>query len=211
MRIGLVGAGNIGTALAGNFVALGHDVAVSNSRGPDTLSELVAQLGPLAKAVTAEEALEFGEIVVVTVPLKAVPGLPTAGSAGKTLIDTCNYYPERDGQIAELDDGSTTETELVAAHFPEANVVKAFNSIYFQHLAGQGDTTKPPGARRGIPIAGDDQAAKTLVSQLIDQIGFDPVDAGPLAAGRAFQNGADLYGAELTGAELADALRDAAG
>ncbi|MEH3054005.1 MAG: NADPH-dependent F420 reductase [Patulibacter minatonensis] len=208
MQIGFVGAGNIGKALAGDLVRLGHDVALSNSRGPDTLADVVAELGEHAQAVTVEEAVAFGDVVVLTIPLGRVPELPTESFAGKVVINTNNYYPERDGQIAELDAG-LTESEWTAQHLPGASVVKAFNSIYFQHLAGQGDTTKPPGARRGIPIAGDDAAAKQLVSQLIDQIGFDPVDAGPLAAGGLFQNGADLYGAELTGSELADRLRDA--
>ncbi|MDO9357340.1 MAG: NAD(P)-binding domain-containing protein, partial [Solirubrobacteraceae bacterium] len=176
---------------------------------PETLADLVAELGPNATAGTPEEAIAHGDILIVTVPLKAVADLPTDGTAGKTLIDTCNYYPERDGQFAAIDDGSTTESELVAAHFSEANVVKAFNSIYFVHLAEQGKPASDA-TRRGIPIAGDSATAKLEVSQLIDQIGFEPVDAGSLPSGRLFENGADLYGAELTGPDLAKALADAA-
>ena len=202
MRVGLVGAGNIGTAIAGHLVALGHDVAVSNSRGPETLAELVEKLGPLAQAVTTEEAIAFGDVLVVTIPLKAVTSIPTAGTEGKTLIDTCNYYPQRDGQIAALDSDELTESELVAQHFAEANVVKAFNSIYSVHLVENGTPATAPGERRGIPIAGASPQAKTEVAQLIDQFGFDPVDAGELSNTRRFQNGGDLYGAELTGAQL---------
>jgi predicted dinucleotide-binding enzyme len=209
MRIGLVGAGNIGKALAGHFVALGHDIVVSNSRGPETLVSLVEELGSNATAGTPEEAIAHGDIIVITVPLKAVADVPTDGTAGKTLIDTCNYYPQRDGQFPSLDDGSSTESEIVAAHFADANVVKAFNSIASAHLAEQGKPASEPG-RRAIPIAGDSAQAKTEVAQLIDQIGFDPVDAGALPSGRFFENGADLYGAELTGPEMAKALADAA-
>ncbi len=207
MRIGFIGAGNIGTALAQNLVAAGHDVALSNSRGPDTLADLVASLGPTAAAATVEDAIEFADILVVTVPLHAVSTLPTKGTEGKTLIDTCNYYPARDGQIDVLDSDEQTETEFVAAHFAGANVVKAFNSIYSVHLAEQGKPGTPPGTRRGIPIAGASEAAKREVAQLIDQIGFDPVDAGELSNTRRVQNGGDLYGADLTGDELAAALR----
>lgn len=205
MRIGFVGAGNIGGALAKHFVALGHDVALSNSRGPDTLADQVAELGSLAQAVTVEEALAFGEVLVVTIPLKAIADVPTEGTAGKTLIDTCNYYAERDGQFPSIDDGSTTESEIVAAHFTEANVVKAFNSIYFKHLAEHGKPSSDPD-RRAIPIAGDSSEAKLEVSRLIDQIGFEPVDAGELSAGGLFEHGADLYGSELNGPDLAKAL-----
>lgn len=206
MKIGFVGAGNIGQALAGDFVAVGHEVALSNSRGPDTLADVVAPLGAAAQAVTREEAIAFGDVVVVTIPLGNIDDLPADAFAGKTVIDTCNYYPERAGQIAELDDGSLTTSELVARALPEAKVVKAFNSIYFKHLAEQGDPSAAPGTRRGIPVAADDPAAKQLVEGLIDEIGFDAVDAGPLSAGRDFENGTELYGAELTGDALAAAL-----
>lgn len=205
MRIGIIGAGHIGTALASNFTKLGHDVALSNSRGPDTLGDVIAELGSLAQAVTVEEAIAFGDIIVVTIPLKAVPGIPTEGTAGKTLIDTNNYYPERDGQIAALDNDELTTSEWVAQHFADANVVKAFNSIYFEHLAEQGKPGSPE-PRRAIPIASNSEVAKLEVEQLIDQIGFDSVDAGELSNTRRFQNGGDLYGAELTGPELKAAL-----
>ncbi|MBO9532757.1 MAG: NADPH-dependent F420 reductase [Solirubrobacteraceae bacterium] len=206
MKIGFVGAGNIGQALAGDLVAAGHEVALSNSRGPETLADVVASLGEHAQAVGTEEAIAFGDLVVVTIPLRAVSDLPAEAFDGRIVVDTCNYYPARDGQIAELDDDSLTESELVARLLPGARVVKAFNSIFFKHLAEQGDAAAAPGTRRGIPVASDHPAAKQLVEELIDEIGFDFVDAGPLAAGRDFQNGADLYGAELTGDALAAAL-----
>lgn len=202
MRIGLVGAGHIGKALARNLARLDHDLAISNSRGPETLADLIAELGPNAQAVTAEEALAFGDIVIVTIPLFAVESITTAGTAGKTLIDTCNYYPARDGQIAALDADELTESEYVAKHFADANVVKAFNSIQALHLQENGTPGTPPGTRRAIPIAGASPHAKIEVSQLIDQLGFDPVDAGELSNTRRFQNGGDLYGSELSGDAL---------
>jgi predicted dinucleotide-binding enzyme len=205
MRIGFIGAGRIGGNIARHLVARDHDVALSNSRGPETLAEFVAELGPLASAVTTEEAIAFSELVVVSIPLKAVQELPADLFAGKTVIDTNNYYPERDGQIASIDDGTLTDAEYVASLLPRANVVKAFNAIYFEHLANQAKPAGDP-TRRGIPIAGDSAASKLEVEQLIDQIGFDPVDAGELKAGFRFQNGGDLYGKELTAAELREAL-----
>jgi predicted dinucleotide-binding enzyme len=208
MRLGIVGAGHIGGTLAGLFVRAGHEVAVSNSRGPETLGELVAELGPGARALTAAEAMRFGEAVVVSIPLHRYTELATDGVAGKAVMDTNNYYPSRDGQIPELDDDSTTSSELLARHLRGARVVKAFNAIYWQRLRDDGH---PPGDERrlGIPISGDDPEAKALVARLIDEIGFDAVDAGTLAeGGRLHQVGALVYGAHLTAPELRDALED---
>jgi 8-hydroxy-5-deazaflavin:NADPH oxidoreductase len=197
VRIGLIGAGKIGGTLARLFVAQGHEVALSNSRGPETLAELVAEIGPSARAVTPAEAAEFGEVVVVSVPLGRYQEVPTAGMAGKTVIDTNNYYPQRDGHISPLDDDSTTSAELLAKHLPDAHVVKAFNQIRWDHLGGKGKPAGTPG-RIGIPIAGDDAGAKQVVIDLIDQIGFDAVDTGPLATGRLFQPNTSLYVADVT-------------
>jgi predicted dinucleotide-binding enzyme len=205
MKIGFIGAGKIGGTLARHFVALDHDVAISNSRGPETLADFVAELGPLASAVTTEEAIAFGDVLVVSVPLVAVTGLPVAGTEGKTLIDTCNYYPQRDGQIAAIDSGGLTESEFVAQHFAAANVVKAFNQIYWENLLHKTQPAGTPG-RFAIPIAGNSQAAKRDVMQLIDQIGFDPIDAGELAAGRVFDNGGECYGKLLPAPELVELL-----
>jgi predicted dinucleotide-binding enzyme len=205
MRIGLIGSGNIGSTIARLAIAQGHDVVLSNSRGPETLAELVAELGPQASAATVAEAATAGEVVVVTIPLKAYTDVPVEPLSGKVVIDTNNYYPERDGRITALDDGSTTSSELLAAHLPTSRIVKAFNTIYFVHLGEEG---LPPGdaTRRALPIAGDDATAKATVSALIDSFGFDVVDAGPLGAGRAFQPDTAVYGIRQTRAELAASL-----
>ncbi len=192
MHIGLIGAGNIGGALAKLAVDHGHTVIVSNSRGPETLTALVDQLGDAARAGTALEAAEDGEIVVVTIPLKNYKSVPVAPLAGKIVIDTNNYYFERDGQIPELDNDSTTTSELLAAHLPESKVVKAFNHIYFVDLATGGTPAGTPG-RRALAIAGDDADAKQVVADLIDEFGFDVVDAGPLVEGRRFQRDEPAY------------------
>jgi len=177
--IGLIGAGHIGSQLARLAVANGYDVVVSNSRGPQTLSALVAELGPKARAATPAEAAASGDIVVVTIPLKSYRDVPVAPLAGKIVIDTNNYYPQRDGQIPELDNESTTTSELLQAHLPKSKVVKAFNHLYAASLTTDG---QPAGSknRRALAIAGDDEAAKAAVARLIDQFGFDVVDVGPL-------------------------------
>jgi predicted dinucleotide-binding enzyme len=205
MRIGLIGAGNIGSTLAKLAVDHGHEVVLSNSRGPQTLDDLVKRLGDRASAGTAIEAAEAGDVVVVTIPLKNYRAVPVDALAGKTVIDTNNYYPERDGQIPELDDESTTSSELLAAHLPESQVVKAFNNTYYSDLATQGRPSGTPG-RRALPISGDDAEAKRVVAGLLDEFGFDPVDAGPLAEGRRFQPGTPAYGGRFDEAGLREAL-----
>jgi predicted dinucleotide-binding enzyme len=172
MRIGIIGVGNIGGTLAGHFVRVGHEVLVSNSRGPQTLDELVAELGPKASAVSAAEAAATGELVVVSVPLGRYEQLPRDGLTGKVVIDTGNYYPDRDGHFEELDSGRLTSSELVQAHLTGARVVKAFNAIYWEHLRDMGRGPADP-RRIGIPISSDDDKAKQVVSELIDEIGFD--------------------------------------
>ena len=202
LRIGIIGVGHIGGTLARLFVAAGHDVVLSNSRGPETLGPLVEELGDRATAASAADAARAGEVVVVSVPLVRYRELPTDGVAGKVVIDTNNYYPGRDGHFAELDEDRTTSSELLQAHLTGARVVKAFNSINWQHLRDDGRAPGDP-ERIGIPISGDDEEAKRVVAALIDEIGFDAVDAGTLATGgRKHQPGSALYGAELTGAEL---------
>jgi predicted dinucleotide-binding enzyme len=205
MRIGLIGSGRIGSTVARLAIAQGHEVVLSNSRGPETLADLVAELGSRSSAATVIEAAEAGEVVVVTVPLKAYTNIPVEPLRGKIVIDTNNYYPDRDGRIAALDDGSTTSSELLADHLPQSRIVKAFNTIYFVHL---GEDGLPAGdaARRALPIAGDDATAKATVSALIDSFGFDVVDAGPLAAGRAIQPDTAVYNVRQTRAELTAGL-----
>jgi predicted dinucleotide-binding enzyme len=190
--IGLIGSGNIGSTVARLAVDAGHDVVLSNSRGPETLSDLVAELGPHASAATAAEAAAAGDIVVVTVPLKAYQQVPVEPLRGKVVIDTNNYYPQRDGQIAELDDESTTVSELLQAHLPESHVVKAFNNIYFGLL---GSLQRPSGSpeRSVLAIAGDDLTAKKSVTEFLDQIGYDAHDVGPLSEGWRYQRDTAAY------------------
>ncbi len=206
--LGLIGSGNIGSAVAGLAVEAGNKVVLSNSRGPETLSDLVTELGPLASAATAEEAAEAGEVVVVTIPLKAYRSVPVEPLAGKVVIDTNNYYWQRDGHIAELDDESTTSAELLQAHLPQSRVVKAFNHITSADLASQG---RPAGTsdRRALAIAGDDADAKAVVTSLLDSFGYDVVDAGSLSQGWRFQPDTPAYGPRLTTDGMTAALAQA--
>jgi hypothetical protein len=199
--IGLIGAGHIGSQLARLAVANGYDVVISNSRGPDTLSALVAELGPRARAATAVAAANAGDLVVVSVPLKSYRAVPVEPLTGKIVIDTNNYYPGRDGHIPELDNESTTTSELLQAHLPSSKVVKAFNHIHAAALTADG---QPAGTknRRALAIAGDDREAKAIVAHLLDQFGFDTVDAGPLAEGWRIQRDTPGYGPRRTAAEL---------
>ena len=199
--IGLIGAGNIGSQLARLAVANGYDVVVSNSRGPETLAALVAELGPKARAATALAAAQAADIAVVTIPLKNYRAVPVAPLAGKIVIDTNNYYPGRDGHIPELDKESTTTAELLQAHLPSSKVVKAFNHITAAAL--QSDA-QPSGTknRRALVIAGDDETAKATVAHLIDQFGFDTVDAGRLKEGWRIQRDTPGYGPRRSVAEL---------
>jgi predicted dinucleotide-binding enzyme len=192
VRIGLIGAGHIGATLARLAVAHGHVVMVSNSRGPQTLGDLVDELSEHASAGTAQEAAAFGDVVVVSIPLKNYRQVPVEELVGKVVVDTNNYYPQRDGQIPELDRDSTTSAELLAAHLPSSRIVKAFNNIRSADLASQGEAAGTPG-RRALPIAGDDPQAKSVVAALVDEFGFDVVDAGLLAQGRRFQRDEPAY------------------
>lgn len=200
--VGLIGSGNIGGTVARLAVAAGHDVVLSNSRGPETLKELVDELGPRARAATPAEAAAAGDLVVVTIPLRAYREVPAGPLAGKVVIDTNNYYPERDGRFPELDDESTTTSELLQRYLPEARVVKAFNNIFFRHLLA---LARPAGAadRTALPIAGDDAAAKESVTAFLDSVGYDAVDVGPLAEGWRFQRDTSAYAA-LYAADPAD-------
>ena len=199
--IGFIGAGHIGSQLARLATKSGYDVVVSNSRGPETLSKLVEELGPRARAGTPSDAARGGEIVVVTIPLKSYRDVPAAPLAGKIVIDTNNYYPQRDGHIRELDDESTTTAELLQAHLPGAKVVKAFNHIYAAELTTHGQPAGTKG-RRALVVAGDDASAKATVTRLIDQFGFDTVDAGPLREGWRIQRDTPGYGPRRTAEEL---------
>jgi predicted dinucleotide-binding enzyme len=200
LRIGIVGAGRIGATLARLFTEAGHEVMLANSRDPSTLADTLAELGERAHAATPAEALRFGDVDVVSIPLFRVDDLPTDGVAGKVVIDTNNYYAERDGQIAELDDGSSSTSELLQRHIPDARVVKAFNAINWLNLARVGRPAGTQG-RVALPISGDDADAKRVVAGLIDEIGFDVVDAGRLGeGGRRHEPGTPPYN-ELQSAE----------
>jgi 8-hydroxy-5-deazaflavin:NADPH oxidoreductase len=191
--VGFIGSGSIGGTVARLAVAAGLDVVVSNSRGPETLAGFVADLGPRARAATAAEAATAGDLVVVSVPFKAHLDLPVEQLAGKVVLDTDNYYPQRDGDFAELDEGKLTSAELEQRHLGTAKVVKVFNNIFFKHL---GSLPRPAGAadRTALSIAGDDAGAKTAATAFLDAIGYDAVDAGPLAEGWRFEPGQPAYG-----------------
>jgi predicted dinucleotide-binding enzyme len=183
----------IGGTLARLAVEAGYEVVLSNSRGPETLAELAAELGPQARAATCAEAAAAGDLLVVAIPVKAYLDLPAAPFAGKVVMDTGNYYPERDGQLAELDSGALTSSELLARELPGASVVKVFNNIFFKHLL---NLARPAGAvdRSYLPIAGDSAAAKTAVTTFLDSIGYGAVDVGALVDGWRYQPGTPAYG-----------------
>ncbi|KND39570.1 NADPH-dependent F420 reductase [Streptomyces acidiscabies] len=208
MKIGIIGAGNIGGNLARRLAAVGHDVSVANSRGPQTLGDLAAETG--ATAVAVEDAAKGAEVVVVTIPLKAIPGLPDdvlAGAAeGAVVVDTNNYYPrERDGRIGEIEDGGITESRWVANHLGH-DVVKVFNGTYAQDIL---DRHRPAGdpERIAVPVAGDDPVAKAKVRALVEELGFDTVDAGTIDESWRQQPATPVYGLQGD----VDAVRKALG
>jgi predicted dinucleotide-binding enzyme len=190
--LGLIGSGRIGGTVARLAVSAGHDVVLSNSRGPDTLQDLISELGPRASAATSQEAAEAGGIVLVSIPLKAYPKLSGATLAAKVVMDTGNYYPQRDGQIPQLDSKSLTDSGYLLSFLPDAQIVKVFNNIYFKHLL---NLSRPSGApdRSWLPIAGDSTTAKAAVSEFVDSIGYGTVDAGLLADGWRQQPGTPVY------------------
>ncbi|MET9555418.1 NAD(P)-binding domain-containing protein [Streptomyces sp. NPDC006645] len=190
--LGFIGSGNIGTKLARLAVAAGIDVVLSNSRGPETLADAVAELGGRARAATPEEAARAGDWVVASIPLGAYRQLPAAPLAGKIVFDTMNYYPFLAGAIEVLDSGRTTSSELVQEHLAGAKLVKAFNNMNEQHIL---PLARPAGApdRSALPIAGDDAEAKASAAALIDRLGFDTVDVGPLAESWRFEPETDAY------------------
>jgi 8-hydroxy-5-deazaflavin:NADPH oxidoreductase len=193
LKIGIIGAGRIGHALAVRFAGAGHEVMLSNSRGPDTLDEVVASIEGDVRAGTVADAARFGDLIVVAIPTQAIRDLPPEPFVGRTVIDANNYYPEPDRRLPELEADEVTSSELLASLLPGASVVKAFNTIQFQRLLDESRPDLPAEERLAIPIAGDSAEAKRTVADLIDHIGFTAVDTGTLAETRRQQPGAPLY------------------
>ncbi len=203
--IGIIGSGNIGGALARAFTRAGHRVVIANSRGPASLDALVIELGELASAGTVERAAQASDLVVVTIPLKAVASIPSDLLTGRVVIDTNNYYPDRDGHIPELDDEVLTTSEFVAQHFAGATVVKAFNHIPALHIAEHSQPAGTP-ERRALMIYGEDAAAVERVQALIEEIGFDAVNGGGLAESWRIQRDTPGYGPRFSAGELTEKL-----
>jgi predicted dinucleotide-binding enzyme len=193
MRIGIIGSGNIGGTAARLFAEAGHEVTIANSRGPDSLTGLVEELGDRVRAATVEDAARFGDVVLVAIPFGRYRELPPEPFAETIVVDATNYFPQRDGNLSELDEDRTTSSELLAAHLSDARVVKAFNTMQWAVLRDRG----APDAgedRLALFVAGDDEDAKQRVSGLIEEIGFAPIDTGSLAkGGRRQQTGSPVF------------------
>lgn len=203
MKIGIIGAGFVGRSIAKLALQAGHDVMLSNSRGPQTLFSLGPMIG--CQVGSADEAAEFGEVVVIAVPLSAVSALPVAGIKNKHVIDAVNYYPQRDGDIAELDSGQTTTSELLARILPAARITKAFNAIPMTQLESDGLAAGAEN-RRALPLAGDDEEGKAIAAALYDAFGFDALDVGPLSEGWRFERGTPAYCVPMSRLALAATL-----
>jgi predicted dinucleotide-binding enzyme len=199
--IGFIGAGNIGGQLARKAIENGYDVVISNSRGPETLSELIEELGPKARAATPVEAAEAGDFVVVSVPLKSYGSVPVEPLAGKIVIDTNNYYFERDGHYAALDNGTATVSGLLQEHLPTSRVAKAFNAIQSPQITEDSLPTGDP-RRRALATASDHEDAAALVEKIYDQFGFDSVNIGPLSESWRVERDRPAYGVRADVAEL---------
>ncbi|MFH8469020.1 NADPH-dependent F420 reductase [Streptomyces sp. NPDC017991] len=190
--LGIIGSGNIGSAVARLAVAADINVVFANSRGPRSLTELVEELGPRASAGTVEQAARAGEVTLLSIPLTAYVHLPGGLLSGRIVVDTGNYYPYRDGRIAELDSEDLTTSELARRWLPGAQLVKAFNNILAHHIP---QLARPAGApdRTALPVAGDDPAAKSRAEQLIHRLGYDTVDAGTLSESWRFEPESGAY------------------
>ena len=218
--IGILGSGNLGATVARLAVLAGHDVVLSNSRRPETLWPLAAALGPRARTGTPEDAAGAGDIVLVSVPLGRYRELPAAALSGRLVLDTCNYYPDRDGRIGELDDAQATTSGLIQQHLPDAQVVKVMNNIWFHHLGAAARPTAAPD-RSTLPVASDHPSARAAAQDLVDQLGYDTYDAGALDGSWRFERDQPAYVAPsgpfdtaapttpVSAAALADALHRA--
>ena len=207
MRIGIIGAGFIGQAVAQRFIAAGHEVMLSNSRGPQTLKDVLVQI-PGVQVGTIKDAAAFGDVVLVAIPFNRYPTLPAEWFAGKTVLDANNYYPDRDGPIPVLDAFETTTSRLIAEHLAGASVVKVFNAILADDLIRD---ARPSTAldRRALPVAADDPGAKALAVRLLDEVGFDAVDAGNIDESWRFERAKPAYCIPLNREALKTALAKA--
>jgi len=177
--IGIIGSGHVGSNLAQAAITHGYDVVLSNSQGPETLADLVENLGPSARAAMPAEAAAEGDFAIVAIPIGTIDQVPVEPLAGKVVIATINYFPQRLGHIPEIDDGTTTAPGLLQAHLPTSRVVRAFSMINAAEMSGDGRPAGDP-KRRALALAGDDPAAKQLVANLYNQFGFDALDIGGL-------------------------------
>jgi predicted dinucleotide-binding enzyme len=209
MRIGIIGAGNIGANVARLFVKAGHEVAISNSRGPESLRDLISEIGAKACAATVEEAAAFGDLVFLAVPWRHPEALPSSDLVrNKIVIDAMNPYTA-EGDVSDLN-GSTSSEETLK-QLSGSRLVKAFNTIYYRRLAAEGRTNVPIEDRQAIFVASDDEEAKAIVMKLIEQIGFAPVDTGSLREGGKRQEpGSPIYNRPLTGRQAKSQLALAA-
>ncbi|BCW72748.1 NAD(P)-binding domain-containing protein [Arthrobacter sp. NicSoilB8] len=206
--IGIIGAGHIGSQLARKAVGLGYDVVISNSRGPETLAGLVAELGPKARAATPAEAAAAGDFAVITVPFKAIADVPVEPLAGKVVLDTNNYYWERDGHFPALDAGEATTSGLLQEHLPRSKVAKAFNHIMHTQITTDGTPAGTPN-RRALATASDFPEAAELVTRIYDEFGFDTVNVGPLSESWRMERDRPAYVVRQNAAELAENLAKA--
>lgn len=192
--LGIVGAGNVGSHIARRATETGLDVVIANSRGPETLETLIAELAPLAGAASVADAARAGDVVVVAIPVTGYAALPADAFAGKVVVDTGNYYPEYSGTVAELErDPHPTTSELLQRALPGASVVKALNNLGAADVTTDGSPAGTPG-RRALTVAGDDADAKAVVAGLLDRFGFDVVDVGPLSEGWRYERDQPAYG-----------------
>jgi len=207
MTVGIIGSGNIGGTIARFAVAAGHNVVIANSRGPDSLKDLVAELGPLAKAATPAQAIAAGDIVVIAIPFRDREQLFKSGVdlRGKIVVDAMNPYS---ADFTLMDLGGRASAQVLAEELPGARVVKAFNTLYSKTLAS---SARPKGSpnRIVLPIAGDDAAAKKVVAAFIDSVGYDPFDTGDLAHSLVQEPNSALYNKPLTLAQAKSALVNA--
>ncbi|MEO8650001.1 MAG: NAD(P)-binding domain-containing protein [Acidobacteriota bacterium] len=209
MKIGIIGAGHIGANAARLFINAGHEVLISNSREPDSLAKTLDSLGDECKAGTTTEAAAFGDVCMIAIPFGKYRSLPSDQFEGKIVIDANNYYLGRDGNFEAIDDGKTTSSEILAEFLDGSRVVKAFNTIWFEHLRTQGKPDAPIEDRRVIFVAGDDAEAKQVVLDLIEEIGFAPYDTGGLAeGGRKQQPDTLVYNKDLKPAEATAILEN---